>query len=198
VKLRAPSVGRNRAAIAAVLREWLPPAGLVLEVASGTGEHAVHFARAFPRLTWQPSDRDAKAVASIEAWGADARRPNLREPVVVDVADLPWPVDRADALLSINLVHISPPEVSLALLEGAARVLPAGAPLILYGPWRVAGEPLAESNLQFEVQLKERDERFGLREVGAFAAEAEARGLRLAEQRVMPANNRMLLLRRGG
>jgi SAM-dependent methyltransferase len=198
VKLRAPSVGRNRAAIAAVLRDWLPPSGLVLEVASGTGEHAVHFSRLFPKLTWQPSDVDAEAVASIEEWGADARRPNLREPVVLEVADLPWPVDRAAAVLSINLVHISRWEVSLALLEGAAQVLPAGGPLILYGPWRVAGEPVAESNLQFEAQLKERDPRFGLREVGAFAAEAEARGLQLTEQRVMPANNRMLLLRRAG
>ncbi|MCW3798829.1 class I SAM-dependent methyltransferase [Sphingomonas sp. BN140010] len=198
MKLRAPAAGRNRGPIAAVLREWLPASGLVLELASGTGEHAVHFARNFPQLTWQPSDWDSKAVASIAAWGADGRRPNLREPVLLDVVDVPWPVEHADALLSINLVHISPWEVSLALLDGAARVLPPEAPLILYGPWRVTDEPVAESNLAFEAQLKARDERFGLREVGAFAAEAENRGLRLAEQRVMPANNRMLLFRRAG
>jgi len=198
MKLRAPSAGRNRGPIAAVLREWLPRNGLVLELASGTGEHSVHFARTFPQITWQPSDVEPKAVASIEAWQADAQRPNLREPVVLDVADLPWPVAHADALLSINLVHISPWEVSLALLEGAKRVLPEGGPFILYGPWRVAGEPVAESNLLFEAQLKERDERFGLREVGEFAAEAEACGLLLSEQRVMPANNRMLLFRRAG
>jgi SAM-dependent methyltransferase len=198
MKLRAPAAGRNRGPIAAVLRDWLPPRGLVLELASGTGEHAVHFARLFPKLEWQPSDVDAKAVGSIEAWQADARRVNLREPVVLDVADLPWPVPTADALLSINLVHISPWEVSLALLDGAARVLPLGGPLILYGPWRVAGEAIVDSNLAFEAQLKERDQRFGLREVGAFAAEAERRGLHLAEQRLMPANNRMLLFRRGG
>jgi len=198
VKQRAPSVARNRAPIADVLREWLPAKGLVLELASGTGEHAVHFARLFPKLGWQPSDADERAVSSIEAWQADAQRTNLREPVVLNVADPLWPVTAADALLSINLVHISPWDVSLALLDGAARVLPAGGPLILYGPWRVAGEPVADTNLAFEAQLRARDERFGLREVGRFAAEAEARGLRLSEQRLMPANNRMLLFRRAG
>ena len=198
MKLRAPAAGRNRGPIADVLSKWLPDEGLVLEVASGTGEHAVHYARLFPKLIWQPSDVNAKAVASIEAWLADSPRRNLRDPVVLDVGDLPWPVDAAAAVLSINLVHISPWEVSLALLDGAARVLPAGGPLILYGPWRVAGEPVADSNLAFEAQLKERDPRLGLREVGGFTAEAEARGLQLAEQRIMPANNRMLLFRRAG
>ena len=198
MRLRAPSAGRNRGPIADVLRGWLPPTGLVLELASGTGEHAVHFARSFPKLTWQPSDSDGRAVASIGAWQAGLSGRNLREPIVLDVTDRPWPVSAADALLSINLVHISPWEVSLALLDEAARVLAPGGPLILYGPWRVAGEPVAESNQAFDAQLKARDPRFGLREVGTFAREAEARGLALADQQLMPANNRMLLFRRAG
>ena len=198
VKLRAPYAGRNRGPIAAVLREWLPAEGVVLELASGTGEHATYFARLFPKLTWQPTDVNARAVASIEAWQADGGRANLRSPVILDASEQTWPVERADALLAINLLHISPWEVSLGLLDGAARLLPPEGPLIFYGPWRVAGEPLAESNLQFEDQLKERDARFGLREVDVFATEAEARGLHLKEQRVMPANNRMLLFRRAG
>lgn len=196
MKLRAPAAGRNRGPIADVLSEWLPDEGLVLEVASGTGEHAVHYARLFPKLIWQPSDVNAKAVASIEAWLADSPRRNLRDPVVLDVGDLPWPVDAAAAVLSINLVHISPWEVSLALLDGAARVLPVGGPLILYGPWRVDGEPLAPSNREFDASLRHRNPEWGLREVGAFASEAAARGFELVEQRTMPANNRMLLFRR--
>ena len=159
----APAALRNREPIAAVLAEWLPDTGLVLEVASGTGEHAVTFARAFPRLEWQPSERDPQALGSIEAWAADSGLPNLRHPVVLDVTDNPWPVDHADVLLSINMVHISPWSAALGLLDGAARILPAGAPLILYGPWLVDGEPTAPSNLAFDADLKSRNAEWGLR-----------------------------------
>jgi hypothetical protein len=192
VKRTAPAASRNREPILAVLGEWLPRMGQVLEVASGTGEHALAFAAAFPHLLWQPSDPNPEALASIAAWRAEEGSPNLLPPLALDVLATPWPVDRADAILAINFVHISPPEAGIALLEGAARLLPPGHSLILYGPWRVRGEPLAPSNLAFDQALKERNPAFGLRELGAFSAEASARGLRLAERRSMPANNLML------
>lgn len=196
MKRTAPAAARNREPIAAVLRDWLPPRGLVLEVASGTGEHAVAFAHAFPRLDWQPSDADAEALESIAAWRDEARLPNLQLPILIDAAQASWPVARADAVLSINMVHISPWAASLGLLDGAARLLPSGGPLILYGPWLVEGEPLAPSNREFDASLRQRNSEWGLRDVESFAREAAVRGLLLHEQRAMPANNRMLLFRR--
>lgn len=193
MKLSSPAAQRNREPIAAVLADWLPEQGLVLEVASGSGEHAVHFAHTFPDLDWQPSDPDPQALLSIEAWRADSGLPNLREPLILDVTAETWPVERADAILSINMVHISPWEAALGLLDGAARLLAAHEPLILYGPWIVDGIETAPSNLAFDADLKRRDPAWGLRRVGDFAAEADARGFRLADQRAMPANNRMLL-----
>lgn len=197
MKLQSPAASRNKDPIAEVLRHWLPPQGLVLEVASGSGEHALAFARRFPGLQWQPSDADPVALASIQSWQAEGCPANLLPPVRLDVTG-EWPLTAADAVLAINLVHITPWEASLALLDGAARLLPAGGPLILYGPWRVRGQPVAPSNLAFEAQLKARDRRFGLREVEQFAEEARVRGLELERQEIMPANNRMLLLRRAG
>jgi hypothetical protein len=191
MKRVAPASARNREPILAVLRDWLPATGLVLEIAAGTGEHALAFAAAFPLLEWQPTDPDPEARASIAAWREEEGTPNLRPPVHLDVLRS-WPVDAADAILAVNLVHISPPEAGMALLDGAARLLPPSGPLILYGPWRVRGEPLAPSNLAFDQALRERDPAYGLRELGAFAAEARTRGLRLAERRPMPANNLML------
>lgn len=189
----APTVQRNREPIAAVLREWLPSSGLVLEVASGTGEHAAFFASLFPQLDWQPSDTDPMALGSIEARQADSGLANLRPPVVLDVTMDAWPVEAADALLSINMVHISHWDAALALLDGANRILQPGAPLILYGPWIVPGVETAPSNLAFDADLKSRDPAWGLRRVDDFASEAGVRGLALADQRAMPANNRMLL-----
>ncbi len=198
MKRIASAAARNREPILAVLRQWLPATGLVLEVAAGTGEHALASAAAFPDLTWQPTDPDPEARASIAAWREEEGTPNLLPPLHLDVRQPDWPLSRADAILAINMVHISPPEAGMALLDGAARLLPPQAPLILYGPWRVRGEPLAPSNLAFDQALKERDSSFGLREVGAFAAEAASRGLRLAERRTMPANNLMLRFVAGG
>jgi hypothetical protein len=198
VKRVAPATARNRDPILAVLRDWFPPTGLVLEIAAGTGEHALAFAAAFPDLQWQPTDPDPQARASIAAWREEEGTPNLLAPLDLDVLAADWPVARADAILAVNMVHISPPEAGMALLDGAARLLAPRAPLILYGPWRVRGEPLAPSNLAFDQALKERDPSFGLREVGAFAAEAASRGLRLAERRTMPANNLMLRFVAGG
>ena len=192
----APAALRNRQPIAEVLEEWLPDRGLVLEIASGTGEHAVHFADRFPQLEWQPSDIHPDALASIRAWRAEAGLPNLREPLTIDASSASWPIDAADAVLSINMVHISPWASALGLLNGAARILPAGAPLILYGPWLKDDVPTAPSNLAFDSDLKRRDPAWGLRRVEDFATAADGRGLRLMETRAMPANNMMLLLRR--
>lgn len=193
MKLSSPSAQRNRGPISAVLADWLPESGLVLEVASGSGEHAVHFAQAFPQLEWQPTDPDPGAILSIEAWRTDSGLANLHEPVILDAAAQTWPVERAEAVLNINMVHISPWEAALGLLGGAARVLAPGGKLILYGPWIVDGLQTAQSNLAFDADLKRRNPAWGLRKVEDFAAEAEERGLLLADQREMPANNRMLL-----
>lgn len=192
MKRSSPAALRNRDPILAVLKEWLPDSGRVLEIAAGTGEHAVHFAAACPQLEWQPSDPDPEARASIDAWAAEDGTPNLQAAIDLDVTAPNWPVTDAAAVLAINLVHISPPEASSGLLAGAARLLPPGAPLILYGPWRVAGELLVYSNFAFDEKLKERDPRFGLRELTAFTAEAEAAGFDFAGRRDMPANNLML------
>jgi len=191
----APAALRNREPIADVLADWLPPAGLVLEIASGTGEHAAYFAQRFPELQWQPSDVHPDALGSIAAWRQETGRANLLRPVMLDAASGGWPVDRADAVLSVNMVHISPWSSSLGLIAGAHRLLAAGAPLILYGPWLRDDVPTAESNLAFDADLKRRDARWGLRRVEDFAA-AASEAFTLAEIRSMPANNLMLLLRR--
>jgi len=192
----APAASRNREPIADVLREWLPASGLVLEVASGTGEHSIHFARAFPQLEWQPSDMHKDALGSIVAWCAESALPNIRPPIVVNATDpADWPVDRVDAVLNINMVHISPWAASLGLIAGAARVLSAGYPLILYGPWLKDDIETAPSNLAFDADLKGRDAEWGIRRVEDFAAAAAEKGFELIETRAMPANNLMLLFR---
>jgi SAM-dependent methyltransferase len=191
----APAALRNREPIAEVLRDWLPERGLVLEIASGTGEHAVHFAERFSALDWQPSDIHPDALASIGAWVEGARLPNLRAPVVLDASASDWPIDRADAVLSINMVHISPWNSALGVIAGAARLLPSGGPLILYGPWISDSVPTVQSNLDFDADLRRRDPDWGLRKVEDFATAAEDR-FELAEIRTMAANNMMLLLRR--
>lgn len=191
----APAAARNVGAIGDVLAEWLPPGGTVLEIASGTGEHALAFAGRFPDLTWIPSDPDPVALRSIRAWAKDGPV-NLSPPVALDASDPPWPVESADAVVSINMVHIAPWEAALGLLEGAARILPAGGVLILYGPWRVTGQALEPSNEAFDLDLKSRDPRWGLRDTATFEGEAEKRGLAAIDRRRMPANNLMLLFRR--
>ena len=192
----APAVTRNRVPIGDVLVEWLPQSGTVLEIASGSGEHALYFAERFPGLEWQPSDVHPDALASIAAWRATAGLANVRAPIALDAAAPNWPLDRADAVLSINMVHISPWASALGLIEGAARLLSPGAPLILYGPWLKDDVRTAPSNLAFDVDLRHRDPQWGLRRVEEFAAAAAARGLDLVETRPMPANNFMLLLKR--
>jgi hypothetical protein len=196
VRRSAPAATRNRRPIADMLIEWLPRTGVVLEIASGTGEHAAFFANEFPDLEWQPSDLHPDALASIAAWREETRLPNLRAPLVIDAASSDWPIGRADAILSINMVHISPWTSALGLLDAAQRLLAAGAPLILYGPWLKRGVETAPSNIAFDADLKRRDPQWGLRRVEDFAEAAESRGLFLEAARPMPANNMMLLLRR--
>jgi len=192
----APAALRNREPIASVLREWLPSHGSVLEIASGTGEHAVYFAEQFAGLEWQPTDVHPDALSSIRAWREAAGALNLREPLLLDAASAEWPVERADAVLSINMVHISPWASGLGLIEGSARILPSGGPLILYGPWLTDEIETAPTNLAFDADLKRRDAEWGLRKVEDFAAAAADRGIELEQTLAMPANNLMLLLRR--
>ena len=192
VKRKAPAASRNVQPIGDVLSEWLPRGGLVLEIASGTGEHALSFARRFPSLEWQPTDPDPAALASISAWREEGP-PNLHPPLHLDVCSGDWPVERADAILCINMVHIAPWEAAIGLLRGAGRLLDTGSRLILYGPWLQRSVPAAPSNLAFDMDLKARNPQWGLREVDDFAAEARIHGFRLAEDRAMPSNNLMLL-----
>lgn len=193
----APAALRNRQPIAEVLGDWLPESGLVLEIASGSGEHAVYFAEHFPGLEWQPSDVHPDALASVASWRESAGLANLREPLLIDAASGSWPIGRAAAVLSINMVHISPWASALGLIDGAARILPDGGPLILYGPWLKDDVDTAPSNLAFDADLRARDPEWGLRRVEDFAAAAAGKGFALQETRAMPANNHMLLLRLG-
>jgi len=195
VRRSAPAALRNREPIAEVLAKWLPEQGTVLEIASGTGEHAVYFAGCFPQLDWQPSDFHPDALSSIAGWRAETSLPNLREPLALDAGSDSWPIDRADAVLSINMVHISPWASALGLIAGAARLLSAGDPLILYGPWLKDDIVTVDSNIAFDADLKRRDPEWGLRRVEDFAEAAKV-SFDLIETRQMPANNLMLLLRR--
>ena len=190
----APATERNREPIAAVLAETLPAEGHVLEVASGTGEHCAWFAERFPTLIWQPSDPDLEALASIAAWTADLN--NVLPPIGLDAAADEWPLDRADAILCVNMVHISPWAATLGLMAGAGQLLAPGAPLILYGPYRRHGVPTAPSNEQFELWLKEKSAEYGLRYLEDVTAAAEAHGLALEQVVEMPANNLMPVFRR--
>ncbi len=194
-RLHAPATLRNRDAILAVLREALPSSGLVLEVASGSGEHAAYFAAALPGLDWQPSDPDPAALASIEAWRSEAQLPNLHPPIMLDAAAA-WPVSKADAILCINMTHISPWEATLGLMDGAGKALRAGGLLYLYGPFLRDEVETAPSNLAFNASLKARDAHWGLRRVEDVIAAAEGQGLTLDQLVEMPANNLSLLFRK--
>jgi SAM-dependent methyltransferase len=197
MKRSSPATARNREPIREVLARYLPRSGLVLELASGAGEHAVHLARALPALEWQPSDADPAALASIAAWRDDAALPNLRAPLALDVMAEPWPVARADALVCINMIHIAPWEAALAMFAGAARLLAPGALLYLYGPVRENGVT-APSNDDFDRSLRARDPRWGVRDVADLraAAAGPAGGFVLEELIPMPANNSSLIFRR--
>lgn len=192
----APATARNRDFILPILQRVLPPQGLVLEIAAGSGEHAVYFATQLAGCRWQPTDTEPAALASIEAWRIRSGPANLLPPLPLDVARPQWPVARADALVCINMIHYSPWESTPALFAGAARVLPPGGPLYCYGPYRRGGAHTAPSNVEFDAWLKARDPRFGVRDLEAVEAEAAAQGLRLDEVIAMPANNFSLVFRR--
>jgi len=196
VKRHAPATVRNRDAIASVLRDILPGAGLVLELASGSGEHVVHFSRLFPWLTWQPSDPDPDALGSIAAWAKEADLPNIATPIAIDVRADDWGIKRADAICCINMVHISPWEATEGLMRGAARLLPTGGPLYLYGPYVRSDVETAASNLAFDRSLKERDPAWGLRHVDDVRKLALENGLNFDGQTDMPANNLSLMFRK--
>ncbi len=193
----SPASARNREPLLAVLRRWLPETGVVVEVASGLGEHAAWFAQALPGITWQPTDRDLDANTVLAARVAAAGVDNLRPPLTLDSsAPETWPLGRADALVCINMIHISPWAATEGLMAGAARLLPPGAALCLYGPYREADVPTADSNQAFDADLKRRNPDWGLRDLEAVKALAAREGLVFAERVAMPANNLCLLFRR--
>jgi SAM-dependent methyltransferase len=196
MRLYYPATARNREAILAVLRSRLPARGTVLEIGSGSGEHAVYLAAALPQLRWQPSDPDAAARASIAAWIEHEGATNVEPPVELDVMRWPWPIERADAILCANMIHIAPWEAAQGLLAGAARVLPPGGRLLLYGPFVIDGQT-APSNREFDASLRARDSRWGVRELRDVEREAASHGLVLVETVGMPANNTIVELRRG-
>ncbi len=185
----APAAARNREPILAVLRSVLPARGTVLEIASGTGEHVVHFAAALPALRFQPSDPDAAALESVAAWVATAGLDNVLPPLRLDAAAEGWPIAQGDAILCINMIHIAPWAATQGLIAGAGRLLQAGAPLFLYGPYRRAGRVLEPSNDAFDRDLKSRDPAWGLRLLEDVAAMAAAAGFAAPEVTEMPANN---------
>ncbi|MED5205348.1 MAG: DUF938 domain-containing protein [Pseudomonadota bacterium] len=195
MKRHAPATARNSEPLAEVLAEELPDRGLVLEVASGSGEHAVFLARRFSALDWQPSDVDLEALASVDAWAAEAAVANLRPAIALDAAQANWPIAAADAVLCVNMVHISPWSAAVGLFTGAGRVLTSGAPLVLYGPFIEPGRETAPSNLAFDQSLKQRNSEWGLRNTADLDALAADHGLRRTARHTMPANNLVLVYR---
>lgn len=197
MKRTAAAALRNREALAEALRDVLPRSGKVLELGSGTGEHAVHFAAAFPALLWQPSDPDPEARASIAAHAADAGLANLAPPLAYDLRLLGWRLLRADAVLCVNVLHVTPPALQDDLCAGAARVLPPGGPLVVYGPFTRRGAPLAGRLARLDAALRAHDPALGVREVEALVEAGRAHGLALAEERAMPEEGDRLLVLRG-
>jgi len=194
-RLTSPSAERNREPIAEVLSQVLPQSGLVLEVGSGTGEHAVHFAHVMPHLAWQPSEQDKDCLRSISAWAALEAQANVRRPLYLDVTDAQWPIAAADAIICINMIHIAPWSVAQALLRGASRILPPGGLLCLYGPYRVAGKHTSASNRAFDAQLRAMNSEWGVRDLDAVSHEAQSFNIELVRTFQMPANNLIVVFR---
>lgn len=192
----APAALRNRDPILDVLRTVLPDRGTVLEIASGSGEHVVHFARHLPKLRFQPSDPSDAALRSIAAWISAEGLDNIDQPLQLDAAMDSWPVKTADAVICINMIHISPWSSTEGLMRGAAAILPPGAPLYLYGPYRRSGVPTAPSNEAFDQSLRGRDPAWGLRALEDVADVAAANGFSPPEIVTMPANNLSVIFRK--
>ncbi len=197
-KLYHPHVPRNREAILAVLKRLLPARALVLEIASGSGEHAAFFAKNLPSVSWLPTEVDTKALASIAAFRAEAGLPNLLAPVRLDVTSPSWPVKRLDAVVCNNMIHISPWAASEGLMAGAGRTLRAGGMLYLYGPYKIDGRHTASSNQEFDTYLRGQNPEWGIRDLGDMRQLAARHGLTLAETVPMPANNLSIIFRRDG
>lgn len=195
-KLSWPAPERNKQPIFEVLSRVLPARGTLLEIASGTGQHAVYFAARLPDLVYQPSDLEPANLRSIEAWVAESALPNLRAPLRLDVLEAPWPLGEVDAIYNANLIHIAPWECAVALFEGASRHLSTQGVLVLYGPYRIGGAHTAPSNERFDEDLRQRDPRFGVRDLEAVVKLGEHHGFSLAERVEMPANNQTLIFRR--
>jgi SAM-dependent methyltransferase len=198
VKLHAPATARNGEPILAVLSRTLPKRGLVLEISSGTGEHAAFFAARLPDLDWQPTDLDARSLASIAAYRDESGLPNLRPPLALDAASTDWPVTTADAIVCINMIHIAPWTACLGLMAGAARILRAGGMLYLYGPFKEKGVHTADSNHRFDLDLRMRDPDWGVRNLDDVISLTADHGLRHVETAVMPANNRSVVFSKDG
>ncbi|HZF76947.1 MAG TPA: DUF938 domain-containing protein [Acetobacteraceae bacterium] len=192
----APATARNRDVLLDVLRRVLPARGVVLEVAAGTGEHAAHFAPHFPALTFQPTDPDAESRASIDAWAGG--QANIRPALALDAGSEAWPVQAADAVLCVNMIHIAPWEAAMGLVRGAARILPPGGPLVLYGPFRRGARHTAESNAEFDAALRARDPAWGVRDLEEVAALAARHGFGPPDVTEMPANNLTVVFRMPG
>ncbi len=193
----APSALRNRGPILEALRPWLPASGEVLEIASGSGEHAVFMAEALPNLAWRPTDRDPEALASMAAWREAAASANLLEPLRLDAAEPEhWPVSRADAVVAINMIHISPWESAVGLFSGAARILPGGGIVALYGPFAEGGRHTAPSNAAFDANLKSRDPTWGVRDLDQVTGLATEHGFERVARVEMPANNLTVVFRK--
>ena len=195
-RLVSPAADRNKDPILDVLKRVLPKSGLVLEIAAGSGQHAVHFSAALPMLTWQPTDPNADALGSIAAWAAGEALPNLMPPLHLDVHLQPWPVARADAIVCINMIHISPWSATTALMRGAAATLEENGVLYLYGPYRIGGAHSAPSNEAFDRSLRSQDPAWGVRDLSEVVGVATGEGFELVETIEMPANNHSVIFRR--
>lgn len=195
-RITAPAVARNKEPILEALRGVLPESGTILEIASGSGEHVIHFAAHFPALTFQPTDPDDRAVNSIEAWVKDSALENIQPPLRFDVMQAKWPFKKLDGLICINMIHISPWRATEALMRGASASLRSGAPLYLYGPYRRRGVPTAPGNEAFDTSLRSRNIEWGLRNLEIVAVLAQSVGFSKPTVTEMPANNLSVVFRR--
>ena len=191
-----PATTRNRAAIADVLTSILPTSGTVLEIGSRSGEHALYFSGKSPDLVWQPSDPDPINVQSIQAWAKSAEHPNFCAPLSINASDVLMPISFANAVICINVIHISAWDATEGLMRNAANLLPPGGPLYLYGPYRIDGAHTAESNAMFDQSLRQQNSNWGVRNLETVIAEAERNEMAFVERVEMPANNQSVVFRR--
>jgi hypothetical protein len=192
----APATERNSEPILTILQKILPQSGLLLEIAAGSGQHAAYFAPYFPRLTWQPSEPDPDCRASIAAWIGHVNAENINMPIDLDVTSFPWPISKADAIFSSNMIHITNWECCLGLMAGAGQILNPLGVLVLYGPFLLDGKETALSNVQFDNSLKKRNPNWGIRNLDKISRAAKACGLVCSDIIEMPANNLIVVLKK--